>query len=91
MATKDKEEGTVKIKLVGANRFVDFRVSDTDAVVRNEVIDVAADIADDLLDLTYMDQRNNERPLFEVYDPEAEAKALQAKEARAARRSRKKA
>lgn len=81
------EVSEVRLKLVGAERFVDLKVS-PDAILRDQVVTVDPEKAEELLDLVYMDIRNNENPMFIEYDPEKEEAEKKAKAARSARRTR---
>lgn len=79
--TETNENSLVMLKLVGAETYHCHRVRD-DVIRRGEIIEVAPDVADLLLDDVYKDALNNEHPVF----VETSAEEEEAAKKRAARK-----
>ena len=75
-------KSTMTLKLVGADTYHCHAVK-VDAIQRNEIIEVPAEVGNALLDDTYRDGLNNEHSYFIETSPEEEAASAR----RAARRS----
>lgn len=63
-----------KLKLVGAKRYMDARIRTSASVTLGEVVSIPdADIAQQLLQVTFTNRYNEQAPMFEEVDDEEEA------------------
>jgi hypothetical protein len=66
----------MQLKLVGAQRYVDVRISE-EVIQHGAVVDVADDIAESLLEEVTYDSLNNANPLFIEVTPEPTKKVTE--------------
>ena len=59
----------MKLKLVGAKRYVDARISTTMAVTYGQVVEIKdPEIAEQLMAVTFINRYNEPAPMFNVVD-----------------------
>jgi hypothetical protein len=72
-----------KLRLVGAKRYVDARISTTSAVTYGQIVDIKdPDIADQLLTVTFINKYNEPAPMFDMVDDSDEEEAPKPRAAR---------